>query len=258
MRSPLTSRYQREAVKALAKIGIQLPDLATIRKNYVELPGNFASTRERVFASVAQQGQFKMRRGGTIPGLEHFWNIKQQNQINNQIRANLNTLRTKPSKYYKPFNISKISGTSASVEVAAYRRAVFTMQNKTSDKLIGRYVGAYRGLITSITNAFGTGYQLIRDILNILYGQLRVMEAAWTSKTPVLSAGVQAAAALLRQIEDHLPNGVTAKILYSSDQVAMKVFIVELTEAVGLNPDDYTADILAIMRAVNGTDGGQM
>lgn len=258
-KNPLIARYQREAMKELAKIGIKLPDLETVRKNYTTAPGKYKSTRERVFASVAQQGNFVMKRGGTIPGLEHFQNIKTQNRINNQIRANLSTLKTRPSKFYKPFNLTRISGTSKQVEETAYRRAVATMTGKTTSKLLGRYVGGYRGLITSIVNSFGVKrYLLIQDILNILYGQLRVIEAAWTSKNPKLTPAVQAAAALLNKIESLLPDGVSAKVMYSSDEIVIKVYIIQLTEAVGLNPDDYMADIMAIMRDTTGTDGASM
>lgn len=254
-KNTLIARYQREALKELRQKGFILPDLQTIRKNFTLLTGNYGSTRERVFASVAAQGDFKMKKGTLIPGLEHFKNLKIQNRINNQIRANLKTVGAKASKYYKPFNIENISGQNQAIEKKAYDRAIQTMQGKNVSVLLGRYVGSYKGLITSIGNAFGKQYRVIRDIINILYGNLRVIEAQWTSNSPKLTKGVEAAVAFIQNIESKLPQGVQVKVMYSSDQVLMKTFIVELIEAVGLNPDDYKDEIMQIMRDTSVPDG---
>lgn len=256
--NPMITRYQREAIKALGNIGIQLPDLATIRKNFKLSTAPHKSLRDQVFASVAAQGVFKMRRGGSIPGLEHYENIKLQNRINSQIRANLRFAAARPSKYYKPFNISTIRGSDKKSEERAYRRAITIMTGKTTSKFLGRYVGGYRGLITSIANAFGLSNPLIKDIVRILQGQLRALEQQWSSKDPKITTSVKAASSFLQSIEDQLPHGVSVKVMFSSDQVLIKTFIIELTIAVGLNPDDYKAEIAQIMRDTNGANGATM
>lgn len=257
-RSSIT-RYQREALNYFVKKGFTLPDLQTIRQNFnwnaLQQQANAKtgkSLRDLVKEQVVSQGYFKLNRNVQIPGLTHYRNLQKQEKINRQIRGNLAQIKGKPSKYYKPFDISSIRGVDAQTVKRAYDRALRIMDTKTTDKLLGRYVGAYGGLLTSIANALGTNTRLVKDILIILGRQHQVMSTAWTSVNPKITGGVQAAAAYLDKIENALPNGVEIGVLYSSDEYVIKVYLMDIILAVGLDPANYTTDIQQIMRHNGG------